>query len=128
MTKGIKIATSNIKTFNKDEIVVDSTKQGSWKIIKSVTIKTSLSRASGDPAISQVLPEAHNLGYTPAFIAMVEHDVGNGISLYNIPYYDDNNSYKVYVDSKKVYVSLVLGETGTFRYTFRILLLGEKIE
>lgn len=125
--RGIKIATTDIKSANPNQIVVDSTKQGSWKIAKNMPFKTTMTRVSG-PAVSQTLSDDHGLGFTPAWLAMMESDIGNGFVLYNIPYFDANNSYKVFVDKQKVYVSMVLGLTGTFHYTFRIALLGEKIE
>lgn len=128
MTRGIKVATTDVRYATKDQVVLDSTKQGSWKIAKPVTLKTTLTRAFAAPVVTQILSEDHNLGYTPTFIAMLETDTGGSLALYNLPYFDSNNSYKVYTDSKKVYASLDLGLTGTFHYTFRIKLLGEKIE
>lgn len=127
MTQGIKIATSDLKFANPNQIVVDSTKQGSWKIAKPMVFKTSITRAGG-AAVTQILSDSHPLGFTPAFLAFVDRDIGSGSTLYNIPYFDTNSSYKVYVDKQKVYVSIAEGLTGTFNYTFRILLLGEKIE
>lgn len=127
MTRGIKIATTDIKFANPNQIVVNSEKQGSWKIAKPMIFKTTMTRLGGG-VVSQVLSDNHGLNFTPAFLAMVEDDTGTATVLYNIPKFDANQSYKVYVDKQKVYVSMVLGLTGTFHYTFRISLLGEKIE
>lgn len=127
MTRGIKIATTDLKFANPNQVVVDSTKQGSWKVSKPVTLKTTITRASGG-AVTQILSADHDLGFAPAYLAFVDRDIGAGATLYNIPYFDTNSSYKVYVDKQKVYVSIAEGLTGTFNYTFRIKLLGEKIE
>ena len=127
MTSGIVIATTNIKTPNSDERVIDSRLQGSWKIAKRVKINFTMTRTGG-AAITEVKSEPHNLGFTPAYIAMVDSDIGGSSTLYNVPTYDANTSCKVYVDGQNVYASVVQGLTGTFYYKFKILLLGERIE
>lgn len=127
MTKGIQIATTAIQYANSDEKVVDSKAPGSWKIAKRVNISFPVSR-SGGAAVSVTDSRPHDLGFTPAYIAMLESDIGDGLVLYNIPAFQSTFSAKVYVDAKKVYVSVVCGLTGTFQCNFRILLLGERIE
>jgi hypothetical protein len=129
MGKGIKIATTDVRTARVNEKVVDSTLPGSWKIAKHFTLKTAISRPSGDPVHTQTMSEAHGLGYTPAFMAMVESDFGlNGMVLYNAPSFSQNVSLKVAVDSKNVYCTVVCGLTGTFQFNFRVAVLGEKLE
>lgn len=128
MSKGIRIATTDVRTATVNEKVVDSTLPGSWKIAKRINFNQSMTRASGG-AITQTLSADHNLGFTPAFLAMVESDFGlKGMALYNIPTFAQSISLKVSVDSKKVYATIVMGLTGTFQFNFKIALLGEKIE
>lgn len=126
--KGIRIATTDLGSATVNQKVIDSTLPGSWKIAKRLTFKQSMTRASGG-VVTQTLVAAHDLGFTPAFIAMVESDFGlNGMVLYNVPTFAQSISLKVSVDSKKVYATIVMGLTGTFQFNFRIALLGEKIE
>lgn len=127
MTKGIVVATTGIPFANSDERVVDSRAPGSWKIAKRMEINFPITRTGG-AAVSATRAEPHGLNYTPAFIAMLESDIGDGQVLYNIPAFQSTFSAKVFVDSKKVYCTVVNGLTGTFQCNFKILLLGEKIE
>lgn len=128
MTKGIKIATTDLRTATINQRVIDSTLPGSWKIAKRFPFKTTLTRTGG-PVITQTLSADHGQDFTPAFIAMVESDFGlNGMVLYNIPSFTQNVSCKVSVDKGKIYCTIVLGLTGTFQFNFRVAILGERIE
>lgn len=126
MTKGIKIATSDISKATKNEKVIDTTRPGSWKVAKKVSLEINLTYASGS-AVTNVVSKPHGLGFTPAYIAGVFISSEN--TFYNIPTFQGNfASLKVYVDNQNVYASAVSVYVGTNIFKFSVLLLGEKIE
>jgi hypothetical protein len=128
MSKEIIVATTDFRRAGKDTTVIDSRKQGSWKVFKRLKLEFNITRVAFAPAVTQTQAIPHGLNFTPAFIAMINSNVGGFNALYNAPLRDNSLSCKVFVDREKVYATIVMGYTGSFYFRYKIVILGEKIE
>lgn len=123
--KGIKISKQrrNVKQATSSELVLDSTKPGSFKIFAETSLKiitTWVLGAQQDITVSY----PHNLGYVPAHSSVVNIK-SSGVSQH-MAFQDGLVTAKVYADKNNIYAHVQATTSDT--YTFHIVIFSERLD